>query len=104
VNKEELSIGDKVEVVGIIEKTKDGFRILPRDSSDLKVVVRKDIISSSTIEGVVLDKDASEKYVAVTAGGAGTLLLGIILRSRAAVLAVGARRVVAFAGKLIRRG
>lgn len=105
INKQNLKLGDKLEVVGILEQTKSGLRVSPRDERDIKVVGFSEQVLSAQLEtNKNVSDDISEKYLTATAGGVTTLLLGFFARARGAIVISGAKKVVSLAGKIIGRG
>lgn len=105
INKQDLKLGDKLEAVGILEQTKSGLRVSPRDERDIKVVGFSDQVLSAQLEtNKNIQNNISEKYLTATAGGVTTLLLGFFARARGAIVISGAKKVASLAGKIIGRG
>lgn len=105
INKQDFKLGDKLEVVGILEQTKSGLRVSPRDERDIKVVGFSEQVLSAQLEtNKNISDDISEKYLTATAGGVTTLLLGFFARARGAIVISGAKKVVSLASKIIGRG
>ena len=105
INKQDLKLGDKLEVVGILEQTKNGLRVSPRDDKDVKVVEYSEEFLSQQIEADKINQDdTQEKYLTATAGGLTTLILGFLARNRGAIIVGGAKRIVSVASRIIRRG
>lgn len=105
INKQDFKLGDKLEVVGILEQTKSGLRISPRDESDIKVIgFSEQVLLQQTELDRALQNDVQEKYLTATAGGITTLILGFLAKSRGAIVMGGAKKVISTASKIIGRG
>lgn len=105
INNQDFKLGDKLEVVGILEQTKNGLRVSPRDEQDIKVIGNSDqVLSEQTEADKANQRDAQEKYLTATAGGVTTLILGFLARSRGAIVVSGAKKVVSLASRIIKRG
>ncbi len=105
INKQDFKLGDKLEVVGILEQSKNGLRVSPRDEKDIKVVGYSDQVLSQQMEADKANqRDTEEKYLTATAGGVTTLILGFLARSRGAIVVSGVKKVASVAGKIIKRG
>lgn len=105
INKQELKEGDKVEVMGILSQGKDGWEVLPRSISDITVVGHIDEVLAGRLSS---DQDKQnvgrDKYLTTTAGGLTALLLGFVAKARGAVVVAGAKKVIALASRIIKRG
>lgn len=105
IDKQELKEGDKVEVVGILNRGKDGWQILPRSISDLIVIGHVDEVLADRLSLDQKKQDATRnKYVTTTVSGLSALLLGFIAKARGAMIVAGVKKVVIMAGKFINRG
>ncbi len=105
IDKKELKEGDKITVVGILDKAKDGWRIMPRSLDDIKVLGYADEVLNKKIEGDKnIQSETTKKYLEVTAGGIGSLLLGFMARARGMMLVGGAKKIAGVVGNLIKRG
>ncbi|MCX6779873.1 MAG: lamin tail domain-containing protein [Candidatus Magasanikbacteria bacterium] len=105
INKQDLKVGDKLAVVGILEQTKSGLRISPRSEQDIKVIGFSDQVLSQQVEADQSNQQAvKDKYLTATAGGVTTLILGFLAKSRGAIVVSGAKKVVSVAGRIIKRG
>jgi len=98
--------GDKIEVIGILDKDKNGWRILPRSNEDLKKIENDqnkamlDIENSTTVnKNKLLDR-----YLSATAGGVTTLLLSFLARTRGAAMSSSLKKGISLALKAIKRG
>jgi len=87
IDKTEFSVGDLVEVKGLVSERKSGYQLLPR--------FRDDIVKIGLAEGFVLQtedtkennqKEVAEKYLTATAGGLTSILLGLLAKARGGVL------------------
>ncbi len=76
-------LGDLVFVVGILEQTKSGYQLLPRDKGD--------IVKTGIVEDVVVlresiekedEKEVAEKYLTATAGGLTSILIGMFVKGK----------------------
>lgn len=105
INKQDLKLGDKLEVIGILEQTKSGLRVSPRDNNDVRVIGFSDqVLSQQTEDDKTIQNDMEEKYLTATAGGVTTLVLGFLARSRGAIVVIGAKKIASVASKIIKRG
>lgn len=105
IDKQDFKLGDSVEVIGILEQTKSGLRVSPRDSLDIKVVGFSDQVLSQQIEADMdAERDIKEKYFTATAGGLSTLLLGFLAKNRGVIVVNGVKKVVNLASRIIKRG
>ncbi len=105
INKQDLKLGDKLEVTGILEQTKSGLRVSPRDNNDIKMIGFSDqVLSQQTEADKAVQNDMEEKYLTATAGGVTTLLLGFLARSRGTIVVSGAKKLASVASKIIKRG
>lgn len=105
IDKQDFKLGDSVEVVGILEQTKSGLRVSPRDSYDIKVIGYSDQVLSQQIQtDIDAERDIKEKYFTATAGGLSTLLLGFLAKYRGIIVVNGAKKVVNVASRIIKRG
>ncbi|EKD42970.1 MAG: nucleic acid binding OB-fold tRNA/helicase-type [uncultured bacterium] len=104
-NKIELNVGDRVEVTGILDHTKDGFRVLPRQNTDLVVLEKAEqILSAQKNATQATEREVVEKYLTATAGGLTTLLLGFLARARGAILVGGAKKIAIVVSNIVKRG
>ncbi len=74
-----VGLGDQVEVVGLIGKSKDTWVVWPRQIDDIRIT--KVAAATTTDES----KDLAEKYLTATAGGVTSLLLALLAKSRGAM-------------------
>jgi len=78
--KPKMDIGDEIETVGIVSKTKTGFRLLPRYEADLK-------IKTLAAEPTTLQLPAESRggninlYLGAATGILGLTLVGLGLKS-----------------------
>ncbi|MFA6424115.1 MAG: lamin tail domain-containing protein [Candidatus Magasanikbacteria bacterium] len=105
INKQELKEGDKVEIIGILNQGKDGWQILPRALSDIKVVGYSDeVLASRIANDQNKQTETSKMYFTTTAGGLTALLLGFVAKARGALLMAGIKKVASLATGIIKRG
>ena len=105
IDNQNFKLGDKLEVVGILEQTKNGFRVSPRGNEDIKVIGYSDeVLSQQNQAGQASQNEVRNKYLTVTAGGVATLLLGFLARARGAMLVGGAKKIASVVGNVIKRG
>ena len=105
IDNQNFKLGDKLEVVGILEQTKNGFRVSPRGNEDIKVVGYSDeVLSQQNQANQTAQNEVKNKYLTVTAGGVTTLLLGFLARARGAMLVGGAKKIASAVGNVIKRG
>lgn len=84
ISKKQFRLGDLVIAKGIINKTADGYQLLPRQQSDITqtgVVEKADVIAQT--EEKEAEQDAPEKYLTATAGGLTAILFALIIKSNA---------------------
>lgn len=86
INKKLFQEGAKVEVIGILEKTKTGLQIWPRGQGDVKVVGVSAELQLKQADFTAENNSQAEKYLTATAGGVTTLLLGFLVRARGAMV------------------
>lgn len=106
INIVDFKEGDKISVVGLLDKNKDGWRILPRYSSDIQITYssQNKILSSDQTDSPDTRNDTVDRYLTATAGGLTTLLFGLLARARGAMIVGGAKKVISLAARAIRRG
>ncbi|MFA5770730.1 MAG: lamin tail domain-containing protein, partial [Patescibacteria group bacterium] len=87
INKQELREGDKVEVIGILNESKDGWQVLPRSLEDFNVVGHMDEVLDDRLATDQNKKnEVTKTYLATTAGGLTAVLLGFLARVRGTLL------------------
>ncbi len=101
INSKQFKLGQRVRVVGILERTTKGARVLPRSLGDIEVMVSSS--ESVVSQGSATSMPATEKYLTATAGGVTTLLLGFLARARGALLVGGVKKVVKVAVAVFKR-
>lgn len=105
IDKQNLKLGSKLEVTGLVEQSKDGLRISPRNSSDIKIVGFSDELLSQQNEADKANRlSVQEKYLTATAGGVTTLILGFLAKNRGVLVVGGVKKIAGVASKIIRRG
>jgi DNA/RNA endonuclease YhcR with UshA esterase domain len=93
IDKSKFKEGEKVQVVGIVERGSSGLQLWPRSLDDIKVI-RAQENSAPTPDyrqSEQLSEGGGKKYVEVSVGGVGAVLLGWLMRARGLVV-VGALR------------
>lgn len=113
IDKKTLLVGQSVVISGIVEKNKTEIQLWPRSQADIQVVVApvEALFASSTNPLNITatgtpnsSLQTTEKYLALTAGGLSTVVLGWLVRARGVLLWNGTKKVgMAIAG-LIRKG
>lgn len=92
IKKPALKAGDTVEVVGLLDKTAAGLRLLPRKQEDIRVLPKENggqVLGASVEKQQVIDvpiKDRSKQvktYLLVGAGVLATALVVIVVKKRA---------------------
>ncbi len=87
IDKQKYKEGEKVTVVGILEKTKDDWQLWPRSNDDLKSL---GMVEAEAVLGekISADKnnDGTDKYLLVTAVGVASLLLGFLVKAKSSAI------------------
>jgi len=105
INTSNFKEGDKIEATGLLDKNKSGWRVLPRNDSDIRVVAhsRSEVLSGNRV-GSEGKNEATQNYLTATAGGLTALLFGLLAKTRGAAIMSVAKKIVSIAIKAIRRG
>ena len=104
ISKKIYQLGDLVEVVGIVQQTKDGYQLLPRDNKDIvKTGVAEDAIVVQERVSQKDDAEVAEKYLTATAGGLTSILIGLALRARGAMAGTFMKRLLEGVVSVIRK-
>lgn len=91
IDAKKFKKGENIEVIGILEQGRKEWQLWPRSPGDIKLLSLSEPVmpaarsESSTVkaaDSMVNSKDAVEKYLAVSAGGAATLFLGFLIKTR----------------------
>jgi len=97
-------LGDLVSVIGILQQTKSGFQLLPRDKAD--------IVKTGVVEGAVVlkeniekedEKEVAEKYLTATAGGLTSILIGLLVKGKGGGVGGVMKKVGVLAVGVVRR-
>ena len=105
IDNQNFKLGDKLEVVGILEQAKNGLRVSPRSNEDIKVVgYSQEVLSQQSQADQASQNEVRDKYLTATAGGVTTLLLGFLARARGAMLIGGVKKMASAVGNIIKRG
>ncbi len=105
IDKQDMKEGDKIEVIGILNKNKDGWQVLPRSLSDIKIVGSvESVIASHILSDQEKQAAENNKYVATTISGVGALLIGFLARARGALLVGVVKKVATTASRFVGRG
>ncbi|MBU0596803.1 lamin tail domain-containing protein [Patescibacteria group bacterium] len=95
IDKKIYAPGDIVSVTGIVEQTKDGYQILPRDQKDIiKTGVVEDVVVKMENETVESQKELAEKYLTATAGGLTAILFGLFVNSKGLTLLAWLKKLI----------
>ncbi|MBD3311330.1 MAG: PKD domain-containing protein [Candidatus Magasanikbacteria bacterium] len=96
IDKKNFQVGELVDLIGIVQKTKDGFQILPRKQIDIaktgyveEVIEKKELIEEDPDKS----KEMAEKYLTATAGGLTSIIVGLFIKARGAIVGKGLKRV-----------
>lgn len=82
IDKKKFSEGDLVTVKGIVNQTKNGFQILPRNQIDIaKVGTSEEFIQKQKIDNRESAQDLAEKYLTATAGGLTAIFFGLFAKN-----------------------
>lgn len=93
INKQNLKEGEKVWVVGVLEKTANEWQVWPRSSEDVQVM---DTVPDAKVLGEKISKTKEgiiQKYSIVTAVGIGMLIFAFIVRHKGSVAVAWAKQV-----------
>ena len=105
IEKTDLRVGDKLEVIGVLEKSKNDWRISPRSQGDLRLVSDgSESLSGGKGDEADQKNSTTKKYVSVTAGGLFSLLFGLAVKNRGLMLVSVSRKIASTVVKIIRRG
>ncbi len=86
ISKEKLKLGDIVTVVGFVNKTKQGYQVLPRSQDDIKKIgVAQSAVLEHKDKEKESQKEVAEKYLTATAGGLTSLIVGLFAKTRGAI-------------------
>ena len=106
LKKADFTVGNQLELLGIVEQTKDGeWQVIPRGKEDVKIVGKADIENTQSDEKTTVfvkteskpDKtpDQTASYVQTGAGVvAGGLLVRILSAERVAIMLGGLKKLV----------
>ncbi len=102
ISKQELNVGDLLEVVGLVHQTKSGFQILPRSQSD---IVKTGVIESDALKNQNIESSGgvAEKYLTATAGGLTSILFGLFIRNKRTHIIASLKKISGFGLAFIRR-
>ncbi|KKQ26899.1 MAG: hypothetical protein US42_C0019G0009 [Candidatus Magasanikbacteria bacterium GW2011_GWC2_37_14] len=96
IENQELLLGKELKVSGIVNNSKNGFEIWPRNNNDLT------IINTTTISQSV-NNESSKKYLEVTVGGFISLVIGFAAKARGRLAWGIVKKVGKIAFNIVRR-
>ncbi|MBP6859797.1 MAG: lamin tail domain-containing protein [Candidatus Magasanikbacteria bacterium] len=87
INKQNLKEGERVWVVGILEKTASEWQLWPRSNDDVQVI---DVAPDAKVLGEKISntkENVVKKYSLVTLGGISALVLAFLIRFKGVIIA-----------------
>ena len=105
IQSKNFAVGDMVEVKGLLGESNSGYQLLPRSTADIqKVNLAENSALGAEGEGKNQQKEMTEKYLTVTAGGLTSILIGLLAKARGAVLLAFAKRIGKVVLAFVKRG
>lgn len=105
MQSKDFVLGDLVEVRGLLGQSSSGFQLLPRSMVDIQKINNGEN-SALGVSGGEMDKqkEITETYLTVTAGGLTSILIGLLAKARGGLLIVFAKKVGRVILSFVKRG
>ena len=105
ISTKQFGLGTTVQVVGILGQTDASYQLLPRSIQDIVVLPRdeEDMLVNQETQMVVSSSfNTVQTYLTVTAGGLTSIIVGLVMKARQALLIGCVRRTIHVVQSLFR--
>lgn len=105
IQSKDFVLGDLVEVNGLLGNSSKGYQLLPRSMKDIqKVSNMENGMLGTSNEKIDKQKEITETYLTVTAGGLTSILIGLLAKARGGLLIVFTKKVGRVILAFVKRG